>query len=582
MTDALDEYREERKEEELPDIPYTNAQLMKAISLDYETGSEGQNDPKFEWLNEHLQEPTDITPSDPNQLELPGMVAKETDLSSHLTEEMRDDMKAAILKAFNKEAEHKADHMEPPDLEDSAQEIVDMYWNEMSDKESFAWAKEHTDLIEDDAGDDDKADQYINSWDDVTDESKAKVAAEYVKLKSQEAKEEHPSVADYVIGAAAQGKWQQMTDLQKLSWAKAYADQMLEKPSIPLPEKFDPLGKDTYNAGKDYRRTQVLARAMSNERSAQVILDRGLAHVGEIVGTAKGSPEWKAAAAERMREYVADMDKRLWSDWKSSSTSEGGELLQVAIADELGARLRTDHFKDGRPDKIIARANDRYAPIGGYEGVKAYVRAKWETTQYLLDKADLQKLQLYRAVNIPVSESEAVEITGEPGAINPVRRWTRYPNVTVARNGAASMTAKPSVANEWNGQTNRVVLRAEVPRTAVVSVPAYGINITEEQEVVVAGTGWVGWDAWKEDAPEFDTVPLGAKGEPDWNTARRAKDAAAWAAASAEDKSAAEQQWLTWSNNNKAGWASMSDEGKLAYVNVAKALKPPPQMKAAA
>jgi hypothetical protein len=60
----------------------------------------------------------------------------------------------------------------------------------------------------------------------------------------------------------------------------------------------------------------------------------------------------------------------------------------------------------------------------------------------------------------------------------------------------------------------RVVLRAEVPRTAVLSVPAYGVNVHSEHEVVVTGTSWRGWDAWSDKAPSFEDVPMGTKTSP--------------------------------------------------------------------
>jgi len=43
-----------------------------------------------------------------------------------------------------------------------------------------------------------------------------------------------------------------------------------------------------------------------------------------------------------------------------------------------------------------------------------------------------------------------------------------------------------------------------------MSVPAYGINIKSEQEVVVAGTAWKAWDAWLGQAPTFQHTPLAA------------------------------------------------------------------------
>jgi hypothetical protein len=40
-------------------------------------------------------------------------------------------------------------------------------------------------------------------------------------------------------------------------------------------------------------------------------------------------------------------------------------------------------------------------------------------------------------------------------------------------------------------------------------VPAYGINVQGEHEVVIAGTAWKGWDAWAGTAPEFDRIKIG-------------------------------------------------------------------------
>jgi hypothetical protein len=91
-----------------------------------------------------------------------------------------------------------------------------------------------------------------------------------------------------------------------------------------------------------------------------------------------------------------------------------------------------------------------------------------------------------------------------------IGKYQHLPTLDVVRNGAASTSVSPNIANGWGADTNRVVLRAQVPRTAAISVPAYGINVHSEQEVVVAGTAWKGWDAWAKQAPKFDEVPLAA------------------------------------------------------------------------
>jgi hypothetical protein len=215
------------------------------------------------------------------------------------------------------------------------------------------------------------------------------------------------------------------------------------------------------------------------------------------------------------------IDAQLWSAWKSSSTSVDGKLLQLAVADELGGRLRTASGHGGKAqinrDELTAHADSEYKDIGGYEGVKAYVRAKWEVTQYLLDKADIKQLELYRGIALDPNTFEKWFAFKRPtfpyherhfGEAEQVQGYNYMPTLDVQRNGAASTSAEPTVANDWSIDETRVVLRAQVPRTAAVSIPAYGINVHSEKEVVIAGTAWVGWDAWARRAPPFDKVPL--------------------------------------------------------------------------
>jgi hypothetical protein len=52
------------------------------------------------------------------------------------------------------------------------------------------------------------------------------------------------------------------------------------------------------------------------------------------------------------------------------------------------------------------------------------------------------------------------------------------------------------------------VLRAAVPRTSVISVPAYGQNVHSEHEVVLGGLAYRGWDAWSNKAPTHEAVPM--------------------------------------------------------------------------
>lgn len=187
----------------------------------------------------------------------------------------------------------------------------------------------------------------------------------------------------------------------------------------------------------------------------------------------------------------------------------------------------------------IDYANKAYAAIGGYEGVKAAVRAKWETTQYLLDKADIPVVQAYRGINYDHKLDGAAK-TGDFNApssgiqVTDALTKTNLANYKVGETLTTQSGKIITKVSETGGHINadqkdigkwkysepqtmqrRVVLRTEVPRTAVVSIPAYGVNVKSEQEVVVVGTGWKGWDAWSGRAPTFEEVPMSAQAKAD-------------------------------------------------------------------
>jgi hypothetical protein len=307
---------------------------------------------------------------------------------------------------------------------------------------------------------------------------------------------------DYLAESAAEfidEDWNHnMEDKQKFEWTKNNTD-LLDDADVAtpvgevtgLPQKYDPLNETT---GGDYKRTQQLARALSIQRSKEVLAARNLPDPGTAT--------------------LKLIDTKLWAAWKSSSTSPNGQLLQVASADELGGRLNPNTGRGGavviNRDNMIEYANSEFKDIGGYVGVKAYVRAKWETTQYLLDKAGIAELKLYRGIVLEKDKLDQAEREKAARLKQMVADHAKVPNLTVVRNGAASTTTNPNIANGWGQSQGRVVLRAQVPRTAALSIPAYGINVQSEQEVVVTGTAWKGWDAWLGKAPNFDHVAMAA------------------------------------------------------------------------
>ena len=189
--------------------------------------------------------------------------------------------------------------------------------------------------------------------------------------------------------------WGQMEDEAKFDWVKSHTNIVESKstegsgdPSKPgsilqtveaLPGTYDPL--QTGDNNKDYKRTQALARWLSVARTREVLEERG-------------------SFASPTDTTIAWADSKLWSAWKDSSTSRDGMLLQVATAEELGGRLNKKTATIIDPDRMVAYANSEFSGIGGYQGVKAYIRAKWEVTQFMLDKAGVHELKLYRGVRL--------------------------------------------------------------------------------------------------------------------------------------------------------------------------------------
>lgn len=468
--DALNEFLKDRMEDpDAPRIPFDADQLLDAITVRYEAHNmyKNHNEPEFDFDNEKLTKPDTL---DEKQLHMPGI--EEKDPSALLTPEMRSDIIDALKPAFEKATEHALDHMDAPDdLAEQAKESVGEYWDQMSDENKFKFAKDTLDSLD----------------------------------------------SNDVDGEEGSGK-------------------------IVLPTHWDPLGTDEDNV--DYRRTQAVSRYMADTRALQVMQARGITQRGDLSAQESDAKyrAWKSANPDKpTSEYVEpkagvgavtiddmrEADKTLWGGWKASSTSFEGGLLQLATAEELGGRLNPtqtavsvgvsnaapDAEKIAAADKIKERANSDFRDIGGYKGVMAAVRAKWETTQYLLDKADTPTVQLYRGLSIP-------SIIGPKGLLARTEKvksptgasYDRMPDLSIQKNGAVSMTTDANVANGWRADSrSHVTVRAEVPRTAILSVPSYGINEHSEHEVVVAGTAWHAWDAWHGNAPRHNDIPIGGK-----------------------------------------------------------------------
>jgi hypothetical protein len=283
-----------------------------------------------------------------------------------------------------------------------------------------------------------------------------------------------------------------------------------------------------YNAIKEAKDPIAIATAVKFDKDmsfeqkaeAQKVLDE----------TKGGTPMLKAEKIVVSTTPGRDSDFTLLPDLKLTRNGAASFTTDRDVANNWGG---TSNYatKGINRDDVIAKANEEYKAIGGYEGVKAAIRAKWETTQFMLDKADIPSLTLYRGINMPhftgkdsvgdfnpPSSGKVTLLNGGEVELSNALVGTQYhiaSGKTITKVGEKDTAHTPySQFGHWQyGEperpTSRVVIRAEVPRTAALSVPAYGVNVHSEHEVVVTGTAWHHWDAFSERAPAADVIPIG-------------------------------------------------------------------------
>jgi hypothetical protein len=262
----------------------------------------------------------------------------------------------------------------------------------------------------------------------------------------------------------------------------------------------------------DYARTRAVGRKLVELRTEEIIRERGL--------------------ADPVFDHTS-LAGDVWESWKGSSTSGLGLALQLATSRELGA---VDRLSDQQKASALWSARE-YGYSGGasilaptpqtdedratlgMKRLQAYVRAQWETSQYILKQSGDDHIRVYRAVMLPavtVRTARREKVT-DTDPWEPIGEFTKLPDLQLKRNGVASTTTKRSVANEWNGvgdkpyDARRVVLRFDAPRTAALSLPVFGQNIHSEEEVVLTGLqSGMKWDAWLDRAPEFNKQQIAA------------------------------------------------------------------------
>lgn len=158
--DAVSDVIADRADGEHP-IPYTQQQILAAVSVSYETGYEGRPDPEIEFDNDKLQEPSTFSK---DQLLLPGI--EKIDPSAALSVEMRDEIEKALQEAFNKKAQSDSEELDPPDyIHENVEEYQRESWDSMSDREKYRWADNNGSIEMIESDDDDQGNLDIDADD---------------------------------------------------------------------------------------------------------------------------------------------------------------------------------------------------------------------------------------------------------------------------------------------------------------------------------------------------------------------------------------------------------------------------------
>jgi hypothetical protein len=312
-----------------------------------------------------------------------------------------------------------------------------------------------------------KPQMYINARDTVEKKIRERIAITAHEL---------PTPPQFFKEAEVDAKflWDHASEEERLTYARSLPTNVAMLPksySKGLPTRIE-----VFDSNKEgYTQTKIFATNMVLERAAQLYKERDI------------SPQFTPE----------NIDEQAWSGWKISSRGREGAAMQVAAQQEFGVR----------PTEGIGWADDTtrrfegVAHVGRMKALQANLRAEWEVSNYLLDKVGTKDVYVWRGL--------ALEKNYNPGWDNPEPNdQGAYPSTSLKRNSLQSTTTDIHVANNWGGPQNRVVLRAVLPRTSVLSLPVYGKNVAKEQELVALGGAWKAWDLWKLKAPTFSDIPI--------------------------------------------------------------------------
>lgn len=224
-------------------------------------------------------------------------------------------------------------------------------------------------------------------------------------------------------------------------------------------------------------------------------------NIGRWIQSERFKELYKEYTGEDFEELGNPIDhmSEIWEYWKDSSTNDKSLKFQIAAADELGLNSRGSIALDD-----VKRIDDRVIGQREYWGFRAAARAMWEASQYLMERAGIDSVVTYRGIRIENLNVDQVGLERTTGA--PVAEFKQLSReMKIKKATLNSSSSDRHIANNW--AASNVIIRAEVPREAVMSAPVFGVNYHQEREYVTMGTKWLWWDAWFHRAPDPKDVP---------------------------------------------------------------------------
>jgi len=282
------------------------------------------------------------------------------------------------------------------------------------------------------------------TWETVDQPTQDSVYHAYIKAESDNMLAGNEDM-DYLDAEAwADKNWHTLSDQDKSNVMNDYAI-MGKLPARRQLEKKEPenwvTGVETgTHSEQNYARTHEVALRLAELRTDELRKERGLMKsgapveytvvqqppnpefeggpsedsfevrdaTGRVVGFASSKAGAHAFGTSWARQQSTDIPSdqlihQVWEAWKQKSSERLGLSLQLAAARELGGvhRMTPDEVQEAEDSAVQELGNNGMATL------QAYVRAQWEVTQFVMQKAGEDKVAVYRGLMLPGDQVRA-------------------------------------------------------------------------------------------------------------------------------------------------------------------------------